>query len=78
MLEDPDLERAATLTVQGPFKESEQRCAAVKQMLALVDKVRAWTYGGSRKWDDAALDANGHTPEVEHFIGVAERLMAQR
>ena len=33
VLEDADLERAATLAVQGSYKNSGQRCTAVKRML---------------------------------------------
>ncbi|CAG4922976.1 phosphonoacetaldehyde dehydrogenase [Paraburkholderia gardini] len=56
VLEDADLERAATLAVQGSYKNSGQRCTAVKRMLVqksvaarftelVVEKTRAWVYG---------------------------------
>ena len=56
VLDDADLERAATLAVQGSYKNSGQRCTAVKRMLVqksvaarftelVVEKTRAWTYG---------------------------------
>jgi phosphonoacetaldehyde dehydrogenase len=56
VLEDADLERAAELAVQGSYKNSGQRCTAVKRMLVqksvaapftelVVEKTRAWTYG---------------------------------
>ncbi|MBV8628499.1 MAG: phosphonoacetaldehyde dehydrogenase, partial [Paraburkholderia sp.] len=56
VLEDADLERAATLAVQGSYKNSGQRCTAVKRMLVqksvasrftelVVEKTRAWSYG---------------------------------
>ncbi|HEV3106385.1 MAG TPA: phosphonoacetaldehyde dehydrogenase [Trinickia sp.] len=56
VLEDADVERAAALAVQGSYKNSGQRCTAVKRMLVqrsiaarftecVVEKTRAWTYG---------------------------------
>jgi acyl-CoA reductase-like NAD-dependent aldehyde dehydrogenase len=56
VLEDADLERAVNLAVQGSYKNSGQRCTAVKRLLVqssiarpftelLVEKTRAWTYG---------------------------------
>jgi putative phosphonoacetaldehyde dehydrogenase len=56
VLEDADVERAATLAVQGSYKNSGQRCTAVKRILVqrsiaarftecVVEKTRAWTYG---------------------------------
>ncbi len=56
VLEDADLERAATLAVLGSYKNSGQRCTAVKRMLVqksvaarfteiVVEKTRAWVYG---------------------------------
>ncbi|SEB15092.1 phosphonoacetaldehyde dehydrogenase [Paraburkholderia sartisoli] len=56
VLEDADLERAATLAVQGSYKNSGQRCTAVKRMLVqksvaarftelVVEKTLAWVYG---------------------------------
>jgi phosphonoacetaldehyde dehydrogenase len=56
VLEDADLERAATLAVQGSYKNSGQRCTAVKRMLVqksvaarftelVVEKTLEWTYG---------------------------------
>ncbi|NML34870.1 phosphonoacetaldehyde dehydrogenase [Paraburkholderia antibiotica] len=56
VLDDADLERAATLAVQGSYKNSGQRCTAVKRMLVqrnvaaefterVVEKTRAWSYG---------------------------------
>jgi putative phosphonoacetaldehyde dehydrogenase len=56
VLDDADLDRAATLAVQGSYKNSGQRCTAVKRILVqqsvaarftelLVEKTRAWTYG---------------------------------
>ncbi|KGR93165.1 MULTISPECIES: phosphonoacetaldehyde dehydrogenase [Burkholderia] len=56
VLDDADLERAAALAAQGSYKNSGQRCTAVKRILVqkgvaprftelLVEKTRAWTYG---------------------------------
>ncbi len=56
VLEDADLDEAATLAVQGSYKNSGQRCTAVKRMLVqasvaqrftdmVVEKTRAWTFG---------------------------------
>jgi aldehyde dehydrogenase (NAD+) len=56
VLEDADLEEAAALAVSGSYKNSGQRCTAVKRMLVqesvadrfvelLVDKTRAVSYG---------------------------------
>jgi putative phosphonoacetaldehyde dehydrogenase len=56
VLDDADLERAATLAVQGSYKNSGQRCTAVKRMLVqkrvaarftelVVEKTLAWSHG---------------------------------
>ena len=56
VMEDADLDEASTLAVQGSYKNSGQRCTAVKRMLVqesvadcfvemLVAKTKAWTYG---------------------------------
>jgi putative phosphonoacetaldehyde dehydrogenase len=56
VMEDADLDRASDLAVQGSYKNSGQRCTAVKRVLAhrtvasrltemIVEKTRAWTYG---------------------------------
>ncbi len=56
VMEDADLDEAATLAASGSYKNSGQRCTAVKRMLVhetspiafverLVAKTRAWTYG---------------------------------
>jgi putative phosphonoacetaldehyde dehydrogenase len=56
VMEDADIEEAATLATQGSYKNSGQRCTAVKRMLVqesvadrfvelLVEKTRAWRYG---------------------------------
>jgi phosphonoacetaldehyde dehydrogenase len=64
VMEDADLEEAATLAVQGSYKNSGQRCTAVKRMLVqqsvagrftelVVEKTRAWKHGDPM---DAAMD----------------------
>ncbi|QEX21621.1 phosphonoacetaldehyde dehydrogenase [Hypericibacter adhaerens] len=56
VMEDADIERAATLAAGGSYKNSGQRCTAVKRMIVheavadefvekLVAKSRAWKYG---------------------------------
>jgi putative phosphonoacetaldehyde dehydrogenase len=56
VMEDADLDEASTLAVQGSYKNSGQRCTAVKRMLVheavaakftdlVVEKTRAWSYG---------------------------------
>lgn len=64
VMEDADLEEAATLAAAGSYKNSGQRCTAVKRMLVqrsvadrfvelLVAKTKAWSYGDPM---DAGLD----------------------
>jgi len=56
VMEDADIDEASTLAAQGSYKNSGQRCTAVKRMLVheavadqfvemLVAKTRAWTFG---------------------------------
>lgn len=56
VMDDADLDEASSLAVQGSYKNSGQRCTAVKRMLVhnavrqrftdlVVDKTRAWTFG---------------------------------
>ena len=56
VMEDADIDEASTLAVQGSYKNSGQRCTAVKRMLVheavaarfteqVVDKTTAWRYG---------------------------------
>ena len=56
VMEDADLDEAATLAAAGSYKNSGQRCTAIKRMLVhekiadsfverLVARTRAWTYG---------------------------------
>ncbi len=56
VMDDADLDEASTLAVQGSYKNSGQRCTAVKRLLVhasvaarftelVVEKTKAWTYG---------------------------------
>ena len=56
VMEDADIDEASTLAVQGSYKNSGQRCTAIKRMLVhesvanefveqVVEKTRAWSYG---------------------------------
>ena len=56
VMDDADLDEASMLAVQGSYKNSGQRCTAVKRMLVhekvaarftdlVVDKTRAWSFG---------------------------------
>jgi phosphonoacetaldehyde dehydrogenase len=56
VMEDADIEEAASLAAQGSYKNSGQRCTAVKRMLVhkavadefvekLVARTKAWTFG---------------------------------
>ena len=64
VMEDADVEEAASLAAAGSYKNSGQRCTAVKRILVhqaiaddfvarLVAKTKAWSYGDPM---DAALD----------------------
>ena len=64
VMEDADLDEAATLAATGSYRNSGQRCTAVKRMLVhqriadafverLVARTRAWTYGDPA---DPAID----------------------
>ncbi|MBX3605322.1 MAG: phosphonoacetaldehyde dehydrogenase [Piscinibacter sp.] len=64
VMDDADIDEAAGLAVQGSYKNSGQRCTAVKRMLvdekvagafteAVVEKTRAWVHGDPT---DAATD----------------------
>jgi len=64
VMEDADVDEAATLAATGSYKNSGQRCTAIKRMLVhetvadafverLVANTRAWTYGDPM---DPAID----------------------
>ncbi len=63
VMEDADLEEASNLAVQGSYKNSGQRCTAVKRMLVhqsvaeqftdlVVQKTKAWSYGDPANSDN--------------------------
>ena len=63
VMEDADLDEAATLAAAGSYKNSGQRCTAVKRMLVheavadafvelLLAQTQAWTYGDPMDPDD--------------------------
>jgi putative phosphonoacetaldehyde dehydrogenase len=56
VMEDADIDEASTLAVQGSYKNSGQRCTAIKRMLVhesvaarftdlVVEKTKAWSFG---------------------------------
>jgi len=64
VMDDADLDEASTLAVQGSYRNSGQRCTAIKRMLVhervaerftdlVVDKTRAWRHGDP---GDASVD----------------------
>ncbi len=72
VMDDADLDEASTLAVQGSYKNSGQRCTAVKRILVqrsvaarftemVVDKTRAWKHGDP---SDAAMDMGTVIDEV--------------
>ena len=72
VMDDADLEEAATLAASGSYKNSGQRCTAVKRILAhesiaddfvdrLVAKTRAWSFG------------NPGDPSIEMGTVISER-----
>jgi aldehyde dehydrogenase (NAD+) len=72
VMEDADLEEAASLAAAGSYKNSGQRCTAVKRMLVqesvadrfvelLAAKTRAWSYGDPM---DPKLDMGTVVDEV--------------
>ena len=63
VMEDADIDRAATLAAGGSYKNSGQRCTAVKRMIVhekvadefvekLVAKTKAWKFGDPMDPDD--------------------------
>jgi aldehyde dehydrogenase (NAD+) len=87
VMEDADIEEAATLAAAGSYKNSGQRCTAVKRMLVhekvaddfvarLVDKTRAWTYGDPM---DTTLDMGTVIDEAaaQNFEQRVDDAMAQ-
>ena len=88
VLEDADLEEAATLAAAGSYKNSGQRCTAVKRMLVqqgvadrfvelLVEKTRAVKYGDPF---DPAMDMGTVIDEAsaQRFEAVVKEAVAAR
>lgn len=80
VMDDADIDEASTLAVSGSYKNSGQRCTAVKRMLvhdkvaaafteAVVAKTKAWTFGNP-------ADANTEMGTV--IDEAAARLFQQR
>src|SRR5580692_7152282 len=87
VLEDADIEEAATLAASGSYKNSGQRCTAVKRMLVqesvadrfverLVEKTRAVRYGDPF---DPAMDMGTviDEPSARRFETVVNEAVAQ-
>jgi aldehyde dehydrogenase (NAD+) len=87
VLEDADLDEAATLAASGSYKNSGQRCTAVKRMLVqeavadrfvelLVEKTRAVKYGDPF---DPAMDMGTviDEPSARRFETVVNEAVAQ-
>jgi phosphonoacetaldehyde dehydrogenase len=87
VLEDADLEEAATLAASGSYKNSGQRCTAVKRILVqagiadrfvelLVEKTRAVKYGDPF---DPTMDMGTviDEPSARRFEAVVNEAMAQ-
>ena len=77
VMEDADLDEASTLAVQGSYKNSGQRCTAVKRLLVqqrvadkfvemVTEKTRAWTFGDPM---DPAMEMGTviDEPAARHF-----------
>lgn len=87
VMDDADLDKASDLAVQGSYKNSGQRCTAVKRMLVhekvvhefterVVAKTRAWRFGDPM---DRANDMGTVIDEAAamHFEKVVDEAVAQ-
>ncbi|SFO84238.1 putative phosphonoacetaldehyde dehydrogenase [Variovorax sp. PDC80] len=87
VMDDADLDRASDLAVQGSYKNSGQRCTAVKRMLVhekvaaefterVVAKTRAWKFGDPM---DAGNDMGTVIDEAaaRRFQAVVDEAVAQ-
>jgi putative phosphonoacetaldehyde dehydrogenase len=87
VMEDADLDKASDLAVQGSYKNSGQRCTAVKRMLVqdsvaarftelVVEKTRAWKYGDP---SDRAMDMGTVIDEAaaKQFQALVEEAVSQ-
>lgn len=87
VMEDADLDKASDLAVQGSYKNSGQRCTAVKRMLVheavvreftelVVEKTRRWSCGDPM---DAGVDMGTVIDEraAMHFESLVNEAVAQ-
>jgi len=87
VMDDADLDKASDLAVQGSYKNSGQRCTAVKRMLVhekvaaafterVVEKTRAWRHGDPM---DKTNDMGTVIDEAaaRHFEQVVDQAVAQ-
>jgi putative phosphonoacetaldehyde dehydrogenase len=87
VMEDADLDKASDLAVQGSYKNSGQRCTAVKRMLVhesiaarftelVVEKTRAWTHGNPM---DESVDMGTviDEPAAQRFESVVNEAVSQ-
>lgn len=87
VMEDADLDKASDLAVQGSYKNSGQRCTAVKRMLVqasvaaefterVVEKTRRWTHGDPM---DGAMDMGTviDAQAAERFQALVNEAVAQ-
>lgn len=87
VMEDADIDEASTLAVTGSYKNSGQRCTAVKRMLVhqavadqfveqVVAKTRAWTYGDP---SDTSMDMGTviDEPAAKFFESRVNEALAQ-
>ena len=87
VMDDADLDEASTLAVSGSYKNSGQRCTAVKRMLVhravaqrftdlVVDKTRAWSFGNPA---DAKVEMGTviDEPAARHFEQRVNEALAQ-
>ncbi len=87
VMEDADIDEASTLAVQGSYKNSGQRCTAIKRMLVhesvanefveqVVAKTRTWSYGDP---SDPKLDMGAviDEPAEQRFESRVNEAIAQ-
>lgn len=87
VMDDADLDRASDLAVQGSYKNSGQRCTAVKRMLVhekvaatftelVVEKTRAWKWGDPMSPDNDMGTVIDETA-ARHFQQVVSEAVTQ-
>ncbi|MBU7572084.1 MAG: phosphonoacetaldehyde dehydrogenase [Hydrogenophaga sp.] len=87
VMEDADLDKASDLAVQGSYKNSGQRCTAVKRMLVqasvaaeftelVVEKTRRWKHGDPM---DGGMDMGTviDAASAERFQGLVNEAVSQ-